>query len=394
MSARGSHGRSGATSNAEERELLRQALAKSMIPSSSPPSGAAGASSMPAARAAAPSRIPLARGSHGHSGATTNAEEQALLQSVMAETMPAAAGAAGASSMPAAAGAAGASSMPAAAAAAAAPAAAGPGLSPAVFLQRFPSPPDLQAQARDIFGDYLGVADIHSKVDQKIAEVTAADVSISEVIPPSQGRGGLYHGNAGAAANAQTLRQYNIRLIIQTTVDHEPKQRIRAALAQIPEASRPLILELDMVDNEHQRLDAVLSKALAYEPHGNLTLLDLMRTVREDGGNILVNCTVGMSRSTAIVLMHLMDRRSENMRLLDAWRFLKMKRPLIFPNYGFVQQLQQYEVSTRGAPGSVSRELLALHPLAQFYQGGYRKLRRSKKTRKTRRHNKKKSRRH
>jgi hypothetical protein len=91
--------------------------------------------------------------------------------------------------------------------------------------------------------------------------------------------------------------------------------------------------------------------------------------------------------------MHLMDRRAENMDLLDAWRFLKYKRPVIFPNYGFIQKLRAYEQRIRGT-NTVSDELIAKHSLYQIQEGqeGGKK-RRSLKTRKRRHRKVKKTRR-
>jgi len=73
------------------------------------------------------------------------------------------------------------------------------------------------------------------------------------------------------------------------------------------------------------------------------------------------------------------------MSLLEAWRFLKYKRPIIFPNDGFVEKLRDYEISIKKAKtSSVSDALLMKHPMKKFQGGG--KKRRSSKTRKTRKY--------
>ena len=53
------------------------------------------------------------------------------------------------------------------------------------------------------------------------------------------------------------------------------------------------------------------------------------------------------------------------MSLLNAWRFLKYKRPVILPNTSFVKQLQVYELKTRGE-STVSDRLLKLYPGFSF----------------------------
>ena len=263
-------------------------------------------------------------------------------------------------------------------------------LTPNQYLERYPRPATVDSQAEQVYGDYLTELDnFYAKITEKIGPLRSS-ISITEIIPHKEGMGGLFHGNALAAATPEILKYYNIRLIIQATGDRQEKELIRAGLARMDTSQRPLILELDMEDNENQSLDTILQKSLEYLPHGQLRLLDLMLAVRNEGSNILVNCSVGMSRSTAVVLMHLMDPRAENMDLLDAWRFLKYKRPVIFPNYGFIQKLRAYEQRIRGT-NTVSDELIAKHSLYRIQEGG--KKRRSLKTRKRRHRKVKKTRR-
>ena len=58
-----------------------------------------------------------------------------------------------------------------------------------------------------------------------------------------------------------------------------------------------------------------------------------------------------------------MDPRGENMPLLDAWRHVKRRRPLAFPNVGFLVQLMKYERRVRGS-SSVPVDLVINHPFA------------------------------
>lgn len=58
-------------------------------------------------------------------------------------------------------------------------------------------------------------------------------------------------------------------------------------------------------------------------------------------GNVLVHCHAGVSRSATIVLSYLM--RKKGLRLEDALKFVKSKRPCVNPNTGFLQQLNRFD---------------------------------------------------
>ena len=56
---------------------------------------------------------------------------------------------------------------------------------------------------------------------------------------------------------------------------------------------------------------------------------------------VLVHCSFGLSRSTSFVIAYIMWRKK--MKFKDAYDLVKNKRPCIFPNSGFIQQLQLFE---------------------------------------------------
>ena len=59
--------------------------------------------------------------------------------------------------------------------------------------------------------------------------------------------------------------------------------------------------------------------------------------------SILLHCHGGVSRSPTAVLYHLM--KGWKMTYWDAYTYVKQLRPIICPNDGFKQQLQQYETT-------------------------------------------------
>ena len=71
--------------------------------------------------------------------------------------------------------------------------------------------------------------------------------------------------------------------------------------------------------------------------------LDFIDTALDSQGCVLVHCNAGISRSSTIVLAHLMKKKG--MSLNDAFAYLRSKRPSSFPNPGFMIQLKTYEES-------------------------------------------------
>lgn len=55
-------------------------------------------------------------------------------------------------------------------------------------------------------------------------------------------------------------------------------------------------------------------------------------------GNVLVHCTAGISRSATIVIKYIMYEC--NMSKEDAIAYVRSKRPVINPNWGFLMQLK------------------------------------------------------
>ncbi|XP_004590817.2 dual specificity protein phosphatase 2 [Ochotona princeps] len=64
-------------------------------------------------------------------------------------------------------------------------------------------------------------------------------------------------------------------------------------------------------------------------------------SVKNSGGRVLVHCQAGISRSATICLAYLIQ--SHRVRLEEAFDFVKQRRGVISPNFGFMGQLLQFE---------------------------------------------------
>ncbi|XP_009986343.1 PREDICTED: dual specificity protein phosphatase 5, partial [Tauraco erythrolophus] len=69
--------------------------------------------------------------------------------------------------------------------------------------------------------------------------------------------------------------------------------------------------------------------------------IDFINYVRRTGGKILVHCEAGISRSPTICMAYLM--KTKKLHLEEAFDYIKQRRSLISPNFGFMGQLLQYE---------------------------------------------------
>ena len=71
------------------------------------------------------------------------------------------------------------------------------------------------------------------------------------------------------------------------------------------------------------------------------TAVDFIQEAKDNGGNILVHCQMGISRSTSCVMAYLINKMNYN--TLEAFNFIRKKRKIVCPNYGFFEQLLIYE---------------------------------------------------
>ncbi|KAJ8402777.1 hypothetical protein AAFF_G00364490 [Aldrovandia affinis] len=63
--------------------------------------------------------------------------------------------------------------------------------------------------------------------------------------------------------------------------------------------------------------------------------------VKKSGGKVLVHCEAGISRSPTICMAYIM--KTKGLQLEEAFAFIKQRRTLISPNFGFMDQLLQFE---------------------------------------------------
>lgn len=94
-------------------------------------------------------------------------------------------------------------------------------------------------------------------------------------------------------------------------------------------------LNLVFEDGEDEDLSPHLEEAM-----------DFIRAAISEGGGVLVHCAAGVSRSTALTLAYMM--REHRMTLREALSAMRERRPIVWPNEGFVASLISLESSLIG----------------------------------------------
>eukprot|EP00041_Stephanoeca_diplocostata_P017658 m.361227 g.361227 ORF g.361227 m.361227 type:complete len:382 (-) comp20777_c0_seq1:1201-2346(-) len=75
--------------------------------------------------------------------------------------------------------------------------------------------------------------------------------------------------------------------------------------------------------------------------------LEFIEDCQKNKGRVLIHCQMGMSRSSTLVILWIMEKMG--MCLRDATQLTRDKRPFINPNPGFLQQLGYHEEALHGS---------------------------------------------
>jgi len=162
---------------------------------------------------------------------------------------------------------------------------------------------------------------------------------------------GLWLGSEAAARGAGFLRARGIRAVVNVAVDSEPLPEAARRAAGVDFLRWVKIVDLPGADNRRGVDEglAAVAEALAHVSAAGAGA----------GGAVLVHCIAGVSRSSTVVIAHLM--RDRGMSLLDAASLVKQRRKVVLPNVGFFRVLMELERELRGGEGSLPANALELH---------------------------------
>ena len=128
---------------------------------------------------------------------------------------------------------------------------------------------------------------------------------------------GLYLGNCSAAEDITGLKEKGIKKIL-TVMDQEGPKYIKE--------DGFIHKKFDIIDFSSQNIIQYFGECLHFI---------------KGEEKVLVHCMAGASRSATIVIAYLMWIKK--MAFNDALNLVQGKRRIVFPNYGFRQQLKMFE---------------------------------------------------
>ncbi|XP_024081543.1 dual specificity protein phosphatase 22 isoform X2 [Cimex lectularius] len=137
---------------------------------------------------------------------------------------------------------------------------------------------------------------------------------------PSQVLPGLYVGNFRDSKDALQLDRFNITHIVAI---HDTARKLH------PDKHYLCVLASDTPDQNLTQ----------YFPICN----DFIHAARLRGGNVLIHCLAGMSRSVTVAVAYIMSVTTLNWK--EALKVVKVGRSVANPNVGFQKQLEEFEMT-------------------------------------------------
>ena len=137
---------------------------------------------------------------------------------------------------------------------------------------------------------------------------------------PAEIRPFLYLGSQAHASKLKTLRDFKIDAILNVTTEIEnyfPNEGFEYCNCPV-------------LDSPVTNIYTIFESCFAF-----------IDKIRNSGRKLLVHCHAGVSRSTTICVAYLM--RTEGMKYEHAMNWVRMCRPIVAPNFGFLTQLIDYE---------------------------------------------------
>ena len=128
---------------------------------------------------------------------------------------------------------------------------------------------------------------------------------------------GLWLGNCTSAENVEDLKKKGIKKILTVMNQDGPNYKSEDGFIH---------KKIAIIDLSNQNIIKYFGECLNFI---------------NGEEKVLVHCMAGASRSATIVVAYLMWK--EKMKYKDAMDFVKQKRFIIYPNFGFRDQLKKFE---------------------------------------------------
>jgi len=130
----------------------------------------------------------------------------------------------------------------------------------------------------------------------------------------------LYLGNDVVAQDLKLLKENKITHILNLTTN-------------IPNKFEHIVYKkIIMLDIESQNIRQYFDESFEF----------IDESLKNDNNSVLVHCNAGVSRSTSFIIAYLLQKHLFK-SYSDALHYVKKRRPVVSPNYGFEKQLIKLE---------------------------------------------------
>ncbi|KAI1903210.1 hypothetical protein AGOR_G00024880 [Albula goreensis] len=151
--------------------------------------------------------------------------------------------------------------------------------------------------------------------DESVMTPDIENAAISPILPF------LFLGNERDAQDLDLLLHLNIGYIVNVTT-HLPLYHLDSGLIRYK--------RLPATDNSRQNLRQYFEE-----------VFEFIEEAHQTGRGVLVHCQAGVSRSATIVIAYLMKHTL--MTMMDAYKYVRGRRPVVSPNLNFMGQLLEFE---------------------------------------------------
>jgi len=187
---------------------------------------------------------------------------------------------------------------------------------------------------------------VEEKYIASAIEYDQKNLNVPSVVLPREGDGKIGALLLGGFHTVMSLKEKSKQVthVVNTARGLQIFGLYTEAVTSLKEAGIKF-LNLDWDDSETQDIDKDLKRALEFIEEGRL-----------QGGDVLVHCAQGKSRSATVVVAYIMAKSSLYSTVATALKYTQEKRKMAEPNPGFMRKLNLWQESAnfRSLRGSAS----------------------------------------